>query len=79
MQHIPFEGQGDMFTSLATGEIAWSLGSIPSSNAVHKAGKVRYLAVAGPKRIPQMAVVPTSAEAASFLAQHMTCRMAMPA
>ncbi|MEZ5642222.1 MAG: tripartite tricarboxylate transporter substrate binding protein [Burkholderiaceae bacterium] len=63
MQHIPFKGQGDMFTALATGEIAWSLGSIPSSNAMYKAGKVRYLAVAGPRRIPQMADVPTSAEA----------------
>ena len=63
MQHIPFKGSGEMFTALAGNDIAWSLGSIPSSQGVYKAGKVRYLGVAAPKRIPQLPDVPTVAEA----------------
>ena len=63
MQHIPFKDSGQMFTALAGGDIAWALGSIPSSQGVYKANKVRYLGVATPKRIPQMPDVPTVAEA----------------
>ncbi len=63
MQHIPFKDSGQMFTALAGNEIAWALGTIPSSQGVYKANKVRYLAVATPKRIPQMPDVPTVAEA----------------
>ena len=63
MQHIPFKDSGQMFTALAGKEIAWSFGSIPSSQGVFKANKVRYIAVATPKRIPQLPDVPTVAEA----------------
>ena len=63
MQHIPFKDSGQLFTALAGKEIAWSFGSIPSSQGVFKAGKVRYIAVATPKRIPQMPDLPTVAEA----------------
>ncbi len=63
MQHIPFKDSGQMFVALAGGEIAWALGSIPSSQGVYKANKVRYLGVATPKRIPQLPDVPTVAEA----------------
>ena len=63
MQHIPFKDSGQMFTALAGGEIAWALGTIPSSQGVYKANKVRYLGVATPKRIPQMPDLPTVAEA----------------
>ena len=48
MQHIPFKDSGQMFTALAGGEIAWALGTIPSSQGVYKANKVRYLGVATP-------------------------------
>ncbi|MDO5623848.1 MAG: tripartite tricarboxylate transporter substrate binding protein [Pseudomonadota bacterium] len=63
MQHIAFRDSGQLFTALASGEVAWSLGSIPSSQAMYKAGKIRYLAVAGPRRITQMPEVPTVDEA----------------
>ena len=63
MQHIPFKDSGQLFTALAGKEIAWSFGSIPSSQGVFQAGKVRYIAVATPQRIPQMPDVPTVAEA----------------
>jgi tripartite-type tricarboxylate transporter receptor subunit TctC len=44
-------------------DIQWSFGSIPSSQGVFKAGKIRYIAIAAAKRIPQMPDVPTVAEA----------------
>ena len=43
--------------------MSWSFGSIPSSQGPYKAGKLRYLAVAAGKRIPQLPEVPTVAEA----------------
>ena len=41
----------------------WSMATIPSSQGVYQAGKLRYLAVAAPKRLTQMPDVPTVAEA----------------
>jgi tripartite-type tricarboxylate transporter receptor subunit TctC len=63
MQHVPFREVSQLFTSVGSGEVSWSFGSIPSSQGVYKAGKLRYLAVAAPKRLPQMPEVPTVAEA----------------
>ena len=63
MTHVPFREVSQLFTSVANGDPAWSLASIPSSQGIYKAGKIRYLAVAGPRRISQMPDVPTLAEA----------------
>lgn len=63
MQHVPFRDVGQLYTSVGAGEPAWSFGSIPSSAGAYKAGKLKYLAIAAPKRIPQLPEVPTFAEA----------------
>ena len=63
MQHVPFREVSQLFTSVAAGEPAWSFATLPSSQGPHKAGRIRYLAVAAPKRPPQMPDVPTVAEA----------------
>ena len=63
MQHVPFREVSQLFTSVGSGEVSWSFGSIPSSQGVYKAGKLRYLAVAAPKRLTQLPEVPTVAEA----------------
>ena len=63
MQHVPFREVSQLFTSVGSGDVAWSFGSIPSSQGPYRAGKLRYLAIAAPKRIPQMPDVPTVAEA----------------
>jgi tripartite-type tricarboxylate transporter receptor subunit TctC len=62
MQHVPYREVSQLYTSVAMGDPAWGFASIPSSQGVYKAGKVRYLAVAAPKRIPQLPDVPTVAE-----------------
>ena len=63
MPHVAFRETSQLFTSVGANDVNWSFGSIPSSQGVFKAGKIRYIAVAAPKRIPQMPDVPTFAEA----------------
>lgn len=63
MQHVPFREVSQLFLSVGSGDVGWSFGSIPSSQAAYKAGKIRYIAVAAPKRLPQLPEVPTMAEA----------------
>jgi tripartite-type tricarboxylate transporter receptor subunit TctC len=63
MQHVPYREVSQLFPAVATGDVAWSLGTLPSSSGAYKAGKLRYLAVASPKRLPQMPDVPTVQEA----------------
>lgn len=63
MQHVPYRDVGQLFTSVGAGDVAWSLGTLPSSSGAYKAGKLRYIAVAANKRLAQVPEVPTSAEA----------------
>jgi len=63
MQHVPYREVSQLFTGVGSGDVGWSFGSLPSSSGAYKAGKLRYLAVAAAKRIPQLPEVPTMAEA----------------
>ncbi|MEY2952876.1 MAG: hypothetical protein RLZZ401_963, partial [Pseudomonadota bacterium] len=63
MTHVAYREVSQLFTSVGAGDVQWSFGTLPSSQGVYKAGKLRYIAVAAPKRIPQMPDVPTVAEA----------------
>ena len=63
MTHVAYREVSQLFTSVGAGDIQWSFASIPSSQGVFKAGKIRYIAVAATKRIPQMPDLPTVAEA----------------
>ena len=63
MTHVAFREVSQLYTGVATGDIQWAFASIPSSAGVFKSGKIRYLAIAAPKRAPQMPDVPTVAEA----------------
>ena len=62
MQHIPYKEVSQLFMSVGAGDVAWSLGTLPSSSGAFKAGKLRYIAVASSKRLPQQPEVPTAAE-----------------
>jgi len=63
MTHIAYREVSQLFTAVGSGELQWSFGSLPSSQGMFKAGKLRYIAVAAAKRVPQMPDVPTVAEA----------------
>lgn len=64
MQHVPYREVSQLYLSVGSGDVAWSLGTLPSSSGAYKAGKLRYIAVAAAKRLPQLPEVPTAAEAA---------------
>jgi tripartite-type tricarboxylate transporter receptor subunit TctC len=63
MNHIAFREVSQLYTSVGSGEVQWAYASIPSSAGVFKAGRIRYIAIAAPRRVPQMPEVPTVAEA----------------
>lgn len=62
MMHVPFREVGQLYSNVATGEVSWAFATLPSSRGVFQTGKLRYLAVAAARRVPQMPDVPTVAE-----------------
>ncbi len=62
MNHTPYREVSQLYTNVATGEVPWSFASIPSSQGIYRTGKLKYIAVAAAKRVPQMPDVPTMAE-----------------
>jgi tripartite-type tricarboxylate transporter receptor subunit TctC len=63
MTHVAFREVSQLFSSVGSGDVQWSFASLPSSQGIYKAGKLRYIAVAAAKRVPQMPDVPTVGEA----------------
>src|SRR6185503_14848531 len=62
MIHVPYKGGGPAMTDLLGGRVTM-YPAVPSTALPHiQAGKVRALAVTGPKRLPTMPDVPTVAE-----------------
>lgn len=60
--HIPFQGSAPANTALLGGHVAYKFDVVSETAEHHKAGKVRILAVTGPKRDPQVPDVPTLKE-----------------
>ncbi len=63
MVHVPFKEMSQLFSAVANNDVAWSFGSAASAGPLYKAGKVKFMAVAAPKRIAGYESVPTVAEA----------------
>ncbi len=63
MVHVIFKETTQLYTSVANGELAFALGTSASAGPLQRAGKLRFLAVAAPNRIPAFGDVPTVAEA----------------
>jgi len=62
MNHAPYREVSQLYANVGTGDVPWAFASIPSSQGIYKAGKLKYIAVAATKRVPQMPDVPTMAE-----------------
>jgi tripartite-type tricarboxylate transporter receptor subunit TctC len=61
--HIPYRGSAPSLTALIAGEVDFSFANIPAIHAHVKSGRLRALGTAASKRDPQLAEVPTMAEA----------------
>jgi tripartite-type tricarboxylate transporter receptor subunit TctC len=62
--HVPYKGTGPAIADLIAGQVQTAFGTLPSLEQHVKAGKLRALAIATPKRSQSMPNVPTVAEAA---------------
>jgi len=63
MTHIPYRGGADIVRALISGEADVAVADFLSPNAYFKSGKLRVLAVTGPKRVASLPDVPTLEEA----------------
>jgi tripartite-type tricarboxylate transporter receptor subunit TctC len=62
MQHVIYKEVSMLYTAVATGELDWALGTLASAGPMQRSGKLRFIAVAAPKRHPAFPDVPTVAE-----------------
>lgn len=62
MVHVPYKGMGQVLTDLVAGNIQMAFGNTPNAAPLVQAGKLRAIAVAHPKRVPQLPDVPTVGE-----------------
>ena len=61
--HIPYKGSAPSLTALVAAEVELSFANIPAIHGFVKSGRLRPLAIAAPKRDPQLPDVPTMKEA----------------
>jgi tripartite-type tricarboxylate transporter receptor subunit TctC len=62
MTHVPYRGDAPALQDVMAGVAQLTFASLPSAIAAAQSGKVRIIAVTGPKRVPQLAHVPTVSE-----------------
>ncbi|MEO7337744.1 MAG: tripartite tricarboxylate transporter substrate binding protein [Caldimonas sp.] len=62
MTHVPYKEISQLNVAVSTGEVDWTMGSLASSGALLKAGKVRYIAIADGARSTSLPDVPTVEE-----------------
>jgi len=62
MTHVPYKGGGPAAVAVLSGEVKLLFGSYASSLPPAKAGRLRALAVTGPKRSPETPDIPTLQE-----------------
>lgn len=63
MQHVIYKETSQLYTGVASGELAYALGTSATAGPLYRAGKLKFLAIAGPQRLPGYKDVPTVAEA----------------
>ena len=63
MMHVPFKEMGQVYSSVATGDIKWAFGTAATAGPMYQAKKVKFLALAAPKRLSGYGDVPTVSEA----------------
>jgi tripartite-type tricarboxylate transporter receptor subunit TctC len=62
MQHVIYKETTMLYTGVANGELSFAMGTNATAGAMYRAGKVRYVGVAAPKRVVGFPNVPTVGE-----------------
>jgi tripartite-type tricarboxylate transporter receptor subunit TctC len=62
LTHVPYKGAGPALNDLAAGQIHAGFTTMPTANALFRAGRVRPIAVSSPQRAPETPEVPTFQE-----------------
>ena len=62
MTHVPYKGTAPSITDVVAGRISLTVASVISTRPMFTTGKLRALAVVGPKRTPALPEYPTVAE-----------------
>jgi tripartite-type tricarboxylate transporter receptor subunit TctC len=63
MTHVPFKELPQLYGAVANGEVGWAYGTAATAGPLHRANKVKFLALAAPKRLAGHPDVPTVGEA----------------
>ena len=63
MQHVIYRETSQLYSAVATGELSFALGTSATAGPLYRAGRLKFLAVAAPRRIAAYPDVPTFAEA----------------
>ncbi|MCZ2495888.1 tripartite tricarboxylate transporter substrate binding protein [Xylophilus sp. Kf1] len=62
MEHVIYKETTQLYTAVANGELSFALGSSGTAGPLFRAGKIRLLAVAAPRRVAGFESVPTVSE-----------------
>ena len=62
MHHVPYKETTQIYMAITSGDIQWAVGTASTTQPLLKAGKIKYLAVTGPRRTSIFPDVPTVAE-----------------
>ncbi len=60
--HVPYKGGGPSLTGVVAGEVQMTFDTLATSLQLIRAGKLRALAIVGPKRAPDLPDVPAMPE-----------------
>lgn len=63
MTHVPYKELPQLYTDVSTGVVDWAFGSAATAGPLYRSKKVRFLALAAPKRLAEYSDVPTVTEA----------------